>query len=208
MGNVTKRDRDAGTEPGQVKSRPRIGRGVFYTYGVLACWISGAFVTAGLSVLAYAVVSLWLFGAAYAAGSLPAVVAVDEIGNTPVIAAALTDADDAAVERPDLLDQRRHVRCTVYEPCTVIVAGKRYAGAIVDMSVGGAAIKLDVHLETQPGADTPVAINIARIGKIRATVVRPLADGIAVEYRINRHQEKHLVPALKSVLDDYPSDAL
>ncbi len=210
MGKVRKRDRDAdaGTELGHGKSRPRIGRAVFYTYGVLTFWVSGAFVTAGLSTLAYAVVSLWLFGAAYATGSLPSVAAGDEIGNVPVIAAALTDADDAAVERLDLLDRRRHVRCTVYEPCSVVVEGKKYGGAIVDMSVSGAAIRLDVHLEVQPGADTPVALHIDRIGRIPARVVRPLIDGIAVEYRINRDHEKHLVPALKRVIDDYPLDEL
>jgi len=76
------------------------------------------------------------------------------------------------------------------------------------MSVGGAAIQLDVHLEVQPGADTPVALRIDRIGKIPARVVRPLMDGIAVEYRISRDQEMHLVPALKRVLDDYPLDDL
>ncbi len=210
MGKVRKRDRDAdgGTELGHGKSRPRIGRVVFYTYGFLTFWVSGAFVTAGLSVLAYAVVSLWLFGAAYAVGSLPSIVAGDEIGKVTVIAATPTDADDAAVASLDSHDQRRHVRCTVYEPCSVVVEGKKYGGAIVDMSVGGAAIRLDVHLEVQPGPDTPVALQIDRIGRIPARVMRPLIDGIAVEYRINRDQEKHLVPALKRVIDDYPLDEL
>ena len=159
-------------------------------------------------MLTYAVVSLWLFGAAYAVGSLPSTVAVDEIGKITVISATPAEADDSAVPSPDALDQRRHVRCTVYEPCSVVVEGKKYRGAIVDMSVGGAAIQLDVHLEVQPGADTPVALRIDRIGKIPARVVRPLKDGIAVEYRINRDQEMHLVPALKRVLDDYPLDEL
>ena len=159
-------------------------------------------------MLTYAVVSLWLFGAAYAVGSLPTIVAGDKIGKTTVIAATPTDADDAAAASLDSLDQRRHVRCTVYEPCSVVVGGKRYGGAIVNMSVGGAAIQLDVHLEVQPGADTPVMLRIDRIGRIPARVVRPLIDGIAVEYRINRHQEMHLVPALKRVLDNYPLDDL
>ena len=210
MEKVRKRDRDAdgGTELGHGKSRPRIGRAVFYTYGVLTFWFSGVFVLAGLSVLTYAVVSLWLFGAAYAVGSLSSIVAGDEIGKMTVIAATPTDADDAAVASLDSHDQRRHVRCTVYEPCSVVVEGNRYGGAIVDMSVGGAAIQLDVHLEVQPGADTPVTLRIDRIGRIPARVVRPLIDGIAVEYRINRDQEMHLVPALRRVLDNYPLDDL
>ena len=104
--------------------------------------------------------------------------------------------------------RRRHVRCTVYEPCQVAVEGRKFSGAIVNMSVGGAAIQLDVHLDVQPGADTPVALHIDRIGRIPARVVRSLIDGIAVEYRINRDQEKHLVPALKRVLNNYPLDDL
>ncbi len=103
-------------------------------------------------------------------------------------------------------EKRRHVRCTVYEPCRVAIKGRKYPGAIVDMSVGGAAVKLDVHMEVQPEADTPVALHVHRIGIIPAKVMRPLVDGIAVEFRINRDQERHLVPALKRVLDDYASD--
>ena len=103
MDKVRKRDRDAdgGTERGRGQSRPRMGRGVFYTYAVLTVWLSGVFVTAGLSVLAYAMVSLWLFGAAYAAGPSPSVVAGNMIGNMTVIAAAPTDADDANVASLD-----------------------------------------------------------------------------------------------------------
>ncbi len=186
MEKLSKRDRDAdgGTELGHGKSRPRIGRAVFYTYGVLTCWFSGVFVLAGLTVLTYAVVSLWLFGAAYAVGSLPTSVAGDEIGKITVIAATPTEADDAADASLDTHDQRRHVRCTVYEPCYVAVDGKKYGGAIVDMSVGGAAIQVDVHLEMQPAADTPVALFSERIGRIPARVVRSLSDGFAVEFSI------------------------
>ena len=103
-------------------------------------------------------------------------------------------------------DKRRHVRCTVYETCYVAVKGQRYSGTIVDMSVGGAAVQMDVHMGVQPGADTPIALHIHRIGRIPAKVMRPLVDGIAVEFRIDRDREKHLVPALKRILYDYPSD--
>ncbi len=103
-------------------------------------------------------------------------------------------------------DRRRHARCTVYEPCEVTVEGRKCSGAIVNISMGGAAIQLDVHLDVQPGADTPVALHIDRIGRIRAKVMRPLIDGIAVEFRIDRDQEKHLVAALMHVLDDYQAE--
>ena len=105
----------------------------------------------------------------------------------------------------DTGERRRHVRSTVYEPCRVVVKDKEYEGAVVDMSVGGAGIQLDVHLDVQPPAGTPVALYIERIGRIPANVVRPLVNGFAVEFRVDRDPGRHLVAALKKVLDDYPT---
>ncbi len=103
-------------------------------------------------------------------------------------------------------DRRRHVRYTVYEPCRVVVEGQEYEGAVVDLSVGGAAIVMEVHSLVQPEVGTPVALFIERIGRIPARVVRPLTDGFAVEFRIDRDQGRHLEAALKEVLDDYRSE--
>jgi len=103
-------------------------------------------------------------------------------------------------------DKRRHVRCTVYELCRVVVKSQEYEGAVVDMSVVGAAIRLDVHLEVQPAVGTPVFLYIERVGRIPAKVARPLIDGIAVEFRIDPDKGKHLGVALKQVLDDYRSE--
>ncbi len=105
---------------------------------------------------------------------------------------------------PDRQDRRRHLRCTVYEPCRVEVKGREFDGAVVNMSVGGAAIQLELHLEVQLATDTPVALFIERIGRIPAKVMHPLTDGFAVEFRIDRDQGQRLVAALKQVLDDYP----
>ncbi len=108
---------------------------------------------------------------------------------------------------PDLHsgERRRQVRCTVYEPCRVVVNGTEYDGAVVDMSVGDAAIRLDVHLEVQPPAGTRVALYIERIGRIPASVARPLVDGFAVEFGVDGSRERHLLAALRQVLDDYPA---
>ncbi len=106
----------------------------------------------------------------------------------------------------DTDDRRRHARCTVYEPCCVVVKSQEYEGAVVDMSVVGAAIRLDVHLEVQPAVGTPVFLYIERVGRIPAKVARPLIDGIAVEFRIDPDKGKHLGVMLKRVLNDYPLD--
>ncbi len=102
-------------------------------------------------------------------------------------------------------DRRRHVRFTAFEPCRVAVNGHEYDGAVVDLSVGGAAIRMDVRSLDQPAAGTLVAIDIKRIGRIPAKVVCPTMDGFAVVFRIDQDKEKHLLAALKQILDDYRS---
>ena len=104
------------------------------------------------------------------------------------------------------VEQRHHLRCTVYEPCTATVEGKEYPGAVVDMSVGGAAIRIEVQLDVQPGAGTPILLFIEGIGRLRTQVVRPLLDGVAVEFGIDPLKEHQVVTALERVLSDYPVD--
>ncbi len=58
---------------------------------------------------------------------------------------------------------RRHVRCTVYEPCIAAIDSQEYSGAVVDMSVGGAAVRLEVEVEVQPAPDTPMQLQIEGI---------------------------------------------
>ncbi len=58
-------------------------------------------------------------------------------------------------------EQRRHVRCTVYEPCLAVVDSHEYSGAVVDMSVGGAAVRLEVEVE--PAPDTSMQLQIEGI---------------------------------------------
>ncbi len=103
-------------------------------------------------------------------------------------------------------EQRRHVRCTVYEPCLAIVEGHEYSGAVVDMSVGGAAVRLEVQLEVHPAPGTPIQLRIDGIGRLRTRVVRSLIDGVAVEFNIDPYKETHLLTALQQVLSNYPFD--
>ena len=100
-------------------------------------------------------------------------------------------------------DRRLDVRYGVFERCRVAVEGREFEGLLVDMSLGGAALKADVQLATRPSAGTPVTLDIKRIGRVLAKVVRPLFNGIAVEFCIDRDTEDHLVAALMHVLDDY-----
>ena len=103
-------------------------------------------------------------------------------------------------------EQRRHVRCTVYEPCVVLVGDEEFSGAVVDMSVGGAAVRLEVQLEVHPAPDTPMQLQINGIGRLHTRVVRSLIDGVAVEFNIDPYKDAHLLAALQQVLSNYPFD--
>ncbi len=104
-------------------------------------------------------------------------------------------------------DNRRHnVRYGVFERCVVTLEGRQFEGLIVDMSLGGAALRMDVQMATQPSAGTPVTLDINRVGRVPAKVVRPLFNGIAVEFDIDRDTEDHLVGALMQVLADNHSE--
>ncbi len=101
-------------------------------------------------------------------------------------------------------ERRRHARRTVYEPCRVLVDDDEYAGAVVNMSVGSAAIQLDVQLDAQPEPGTAATLIVERIGRIPIRVVRQLIDGIAVEFSIGRDGgDRRLVAAIMEVLNEF-----
>ncbi len=103
-------------------------------------------------------------------------------------------------------DRRRDVRYGVFERCGVTLDGRQFEGLIVDMSLDGAALRADVQMATQPSAGTPVTLNINRVGRVPAKVVRPLFNGIAVEFNIDRGAEDHLVATLLQIRDDYQAE--
>lgn len=101
-------------------------------------------------------------------------------------------------------ERRRHTRRTVYEPCRVMVDDGEYPGAVVNMSVNGAAIQLDVQLDAQPEPGTAATLIVERIGRIPIRVVRQLVDGIAVEFSIGRdRRNRRLAAAIMEVLNEF-----
>ncbi len=103
-------------------------------------------------------------------------------------------------------DRRRHVRYSVSEPCLAVVFNQEYWGTVVDMSVGGAAVRLEVLLDAQPAAGTPIQLQIDGIGRLRTRVVRSRIAGVAVEFNIDPRKEAHLLAAVQQVLSNYPID--
>ena len=75
----------------------------------------------------------------------------------------------------NLPEDRRHERVVpdLRHPTVVLDDGRRYNCKIIDISLSGAAIELDVR----PAMGTPITL-----GRMRARVVRHFQNGVAVEF--------------------------
>ena len=80
-------------------------------------------------------------------------------------------------------------------------------GAVVNMSVAGAAIHLDIELDINPEVGSIIELHIKRIGMIRTRVVRPLIGGVAVEFLFNPAHDRALIAKLWKVLNEYAPSA-
>lgn len=75
----------------------------------------------------------------------------------------------------NLPEDRRHDRATPTIPSVTISLpdGREYRARVIDMSLSGAAVALDV----KPPIGSPVMV-----GKLRASVVRHFDEGVAIEF--------------------------
>lgn len=104
-------------------------------------------------------------------------------------------------------DKRRHLRHSVNEPCRARLENGEFVGAVVNMSVSGAAIHLDIELDVDPDPGAIIELHIKRIGMIRTRVVRALIGGVAVEFLFNPTTDRVLIAKLWKVLNEYAPSA-
>ncbi len=100
-------------------------------------------------------------------------------------------------------DKRRHLRHSVNEPCRVKLENGEYVGAVVNMSVAGAAIHLDIKLDVETEIGAIIELHVQRIGMIRTRAVRSLIGGVAVEFLFNPADDRALIARLWKVLNEY-----
>lgn len=100
-------------------------------------------------------------------------------------------------------DKRRHLRHSVKEPCTAYLEGGEFLGSVVNMSVSGAAIHLDVEVDADIGSGAIVELQVQRIGRLRTQVVRSLVGGLAVEFLFDPKEDRALIAKLWKVLNEY-----
>ncbi|MDR7031989.1 hypothetical protein J2X35_000670 [Mesorhizobium sp. BE184] len=82
----------------------------------------------------------------------------------------------------DLPEDRRHERVAPRNPMSVLhlTDGRQYQCRIIDLSLSGAAIEIDV----KPAIGVQVVL-----GTMRGQVVRHFEDGIAIEFAVIQHAE-------------------
>jgi c-di-GMP-binding flagellar brake protein YcgR len=82
----------------------------------------------------------------------------------------------------DLPEDRRHDRVAPRNPITILALndGRQYECRIVDLSLSGAAIEIDV----KPALGTPITL-----GTMRGQVVRHFEDGVALEFAVLQREE-------------------
>lgn len=103
----------------------------------------------------------------------------------------------------EAIDKRRHLRHLVNEPCIAYHEGSEYVGAVVNMSVSGAAVHFDIELDANLESDSFVKLHFQRIGGVRTRVVHPLVGGLAVEFLFDPVEDRDLIERLWKVLNEY-----
>ena len=101
------------------------------------------------------------------------------------------------------VEHRRHLRYLVNEPCIAYHEDSEYLGSVVNMSVSGAAVHLDIELDADLETDSLLKLQFQRIGGVRTRVVHPVVGGLAVEFLFDPEEDRELIDRLWKVLNEY-----
>ncbi len=94
-------------------------------------------------------------------------------------------------------NRREHRRILVSKPATVSNEGQEFAGRILNISLGGAGIRLDVQLLD----NTHITVNIENVGTIPAKVVRQMQDGVGVKFELSEEKEKLFIQQITEIVE-------
>ncbi len=94
-------------------------------------------------------------------------------------------------------NRREHRRILVSNPATVTTDGEEIPGRILNISAGGAGIRMDVQLMD----NTRITVNIENFGIVPAKVVRRLQDGVAVKFELSAEKEKRFIQQITDIVE-------
>ncbi len=105
-------------------------------------------------------------------------------------------------------EQRKHRRYDVDLPCHVTIghgpssSQGRMNGLILNISMGGAAIRFALYMEKPPAIGATISLYIRGVGDFPSRVLRTYDNGFAVAFRPRRTWDKHLLEKLERLLPD------
>ena len=97
---------------------------------------------------------------------------------------------------------RRHIRCDVFDTAIATIDGEKYKCAIVNLSIGGAAVIFDVEFDNPPEEGTTVSLDIDGLGKMNGYVARHLDEGMAIKLNVSENKQDKLAAVMMQALND------
>lgn len=94
-------------------------------------------------------------------------------------------------------NRREHKRVFISKPATIADGDQEVAGRILNISAGGAGIRLDVQLLDH----TKITVDIENIGAIPAKVVRQMQDGVGVKFELSEEKEQRFIQQITKIIE-------
>ncbi|PHQ70631.1 MAG: hypothetical protein COB93_05065 [Sneathiella sp.] len=93
-------------------------------------------------------------------------------------------------------NRRAHRRVLVSNSTTIAHEGDDHQAQILNISAGGAGIRMDVRLEDQ----TMVVVDIENVGLIPARVVRQMKNGVGVKFEMSAEKEARFIRQITEII--------
>lgn len=94
-------------------------------------------------------------------------------------------------------NRREHRRILVSKPTKIAEGNQEFNGSILNISAGGAGIRLDVQLRDS----TQITVDIENVGAIPAKVVRQMQDGVGVKFQLSKEKEQRFIEQISSIVE-------
>ncbi|WP_169544917.1 PilZ domain-containing protein [Sneathiella aquimaris] len=99
-----------------------------------------------------------------------------------------------SLEKTD--NRREHRRVLISNAATVETGENEFPGRILNISAGGAGIRMDVSLMD----NTRITVNIENLGIVPAKVVRQMKDGVGVKFELSEEKEKRFIEQITQIV--------
>ncbi|MEX1034843.1 MAG: PilZ domain-containing protein [Sneathiella sp.] len=93
-------------------------------------------------------------------------------------------------------NRRAYRRASLIQKTRIRHDGEAYSGRILNISVGGAGLQMEVRL---PDA-TEITVEIEDIGMIPARIVRQMDDGVGVEFTFSPEKEQMFIRQIARII--------